>query len=195
VGTYVYVKNKKTKPHELGHWSEKKKLEAVTLYIALGNLRQVSTDLNVPYETVCKWKSSDWWKEYTEQIQSDDTQKLDTKLSKALDKALDAVMDRIENGEFIYDQKTGKLKRAPAKLRDANAAFNSLLDKRQLIRKLPTKITEASDTAAKLANLAEQFAKFATGKAVNEPTEKLVNEFIEEDTVVQGEDGKYYVKE
>jgi len=60
---------------------------------------------------------------------------------------------------------------------------------------LPTKITEASDTKAQLANLAQQFAQFVTGKIKDEPVEKLVNEFIDEETVEQDEHGKYIVKE
>ena len=60
-------------------------------------------------------------------------------------------MDRLENGDHIYDQKTGRIRRAPVKLRELNATFNTLLDKRQLLRNKPTKIVEQQNTATQLA--------------------------------------------
>lgn len=126
-----------------------------------------------------------------QKIQSEEDQKLDAKTSKIIDRALENILDRIENGEDIYDQKTGKIKKMPAKLRDLNTAFNSLLDKRQLLRNKPTKIVEQQSTAIQLQNLAEQFAKFVEKKH-DEPVDR---HYIEGDTVVQNEDGTYEVKD
>ena len=95
----------------------------------------------------------------------------------------------------MYDPKTGKVKQLPAKLRDLNSAFNSLMDKRQLIRRQPTKIIEQSNTAAQLQNLADQFAAFVTGKEKKDKFDDLIDQVIEGDTVEEGEDGVYYVKE
>ena len=50
-------------------------------------------------------------------------QELDAKTSKIVDKALDQIMDRLENGDHIYDQKTGRIRRAPVKLRELNATL------------------------------------------------------------------------
>ena len=194
-GGYVYVKAKKTKPHEGGHWSEKKKLEACTLWCAGMGLTQLAIEINVPLATIKLWRASKWWEELSRDIRSDESQKMDAQLTKILDKSLTEIMDRLEQGEYVYDQKTGKIKRAPVKLRDATVAFNSLMDKRQLIRKEPTKITEQSNTATQLANLAKQFEQFVTGKPKEEKLVEVVNEFIEGDTVVQDEDGTYVVKE
>lgn len=190
MGKFVYVRENKTKPNQPGWWSDKKRLEAVTTWLALGNLRMVAAQINVPHDTLRRWRYEDWWKETEQAIRSEEAQQLDGKLSKALDKALDAVMDRIEQGEYIYDQKTGKVKRMPVKLRDVNHAFNSLIDKRQLIRNLPTTIKgESADTNAKLQQLANQFAAFTNQKV----KEKVVNEYIEGETVVQQDDGTYEV--
>lgn len=178
-----------------GWWSEKKKLEALGIYMATGSLTMAANQSNVPFETVKSWARSDWWKDKVKEIQNEEYDKLDSKLSKALDKALDQVMDRIENGEYMYDPKTGKTKLMPAKLRDLNTAFNSLMDKRQLIRKQPTKIIEQSNTAAQLQNLADQFAAFVTGKEKKDKFNDLIDQVIEGDTVEEGEDGVYYVKE
>lgn len=179
-----------------GVWSDKIKLEAITLYMAIGSITMVATQLNIPAETARSWQKQQWWKDKIKQIQSEDYEKLDAKLTKALDKALDQVMDRIDKGEYIYDPKTGKVKQMPAKLRDLNTAFNSLMDKRQLIRKQPTKIVEQTTTAAQLQNLADQFAHFVTGKVKQEKFDELVDKCIDGETVEQDpETGVYHVKE
>lgn len=178
-----------------GHWSEKKRLEVLTLYVATGSLTLAAQQANVPYETAKSWSNKDWWKEKVKEIQNEEYDKMDAKLSKVLDSALEKVMDRIENGEYIYDPKTGKTKLMPAKLRDLNVAFNSLMDKRQLIRKQPTKIVEQSSTAAQLQNLADQFAQFVTGKVKKDTFNDLVDKVIEGETVEQNEDGTWEIKD
>ena len=191
-GKMVYVKaTPKTSHLQTGHWSEKKKYECVCLWASGMSLKEVSLQTNTPYATVRQWRTCKWWEDIHKDIKSEDSQKLDAKLTKILDKTLESIMDRLENGEFVYDQKSGKLKRTPIKLRDATTAMNSVLDKRQLIRKEPTKIVESSSTAIQLQNLAAQFAAF-----VNKPKEeKLVDQYIDEVTVTQDEDGTYSLKE
>lgn len=185
----MYVKNNKTKAGQLGHWKEAKKIEAVTTYLSIGNLAETGRLLEIPYKTLEGWRYSDWWKELTAKIQAEGDQELDAKTSKIVDKALDQIMDRLENGDHIYDQKTGRIRRAPVKLRELNATFNTLLDKRQLLRNKPTKIVEQQNTATQLQNLANEFAKFVQ-KTV---TQKPEMPFIEGDTVIQQEDGSYAV--
>ena len=182
---YKYKKLKKTKAHQPGWWPEKIKMEAVTLWCSTGSPTTVSETLGIPLCTIETWKTLDWWKNAVEVLRNQDNEKLDSKLTKALDKALDKVLDLIDNGEFIYDQKTGKVKRMPAKLRDVNHAFNSLVDKRQLIRKLPTKIVESSQTEQKLKQLAVQFAEF-----VNQNKNKKEPEAL---TLEQDDEGTYAV--
>lgn len=191
MGKFVYIKNNKTKAHQLGHWKEAKRIEVVTLFLSIGSMTEVAKLTGVPYPTIEGWRRQDWWKELVEKMQAEDDQKLDAKTTKLIDKALEQLMDRIENGEHIYDQKTGKIKRMPAKLRDLNTAFNTILDKRQLLRRQPTKIVEQHSTAAQLQNLAESFAKFVQKKTEELPDRHL----IEGDTVVQNEDGTYELKE
>ena len=190
-GKLVYVKMNKTKAGQLGHWKEAKRIEAVTVYLSTGSLAETGRLLGIPYKTLEGWKSQDWWKELVAKIQSEQDQQLDAKTSKIIDKALEGLLDRIENGEYIYDQKTGKTKQMPAKLRDLNFAFNTLLDKRQLLRNKPTKIVEQHSTAVQLQNLADSFAKFVNKTVTELPTEH----YIEGDTVVQNDDGIYELKE
>lgn len=191
IGHYVYVKSNKTKAGEAGHWKEAKRIEAVTTYLSTGNLTETGRMTGVPLKTLEQWKKSDWWKEMEKQIRSNEDQQMDAKLTKIIDKTLEKLVDSIENGEHIYDQRTGQVKRMPAKMRDLNNAFNTILDKRQLIRKQPTKIIEQTTTATQLQNLAESFAKFVQ-KTVIEPPDM---HFIEGETVIQNEDGTYEVKD
>lgn len=191
MGHYVYVKTNKTKAGEPGHWKEAKRIEAVTTYLSTGNLTETGRLTGVPLKTMEQWKTSDWWKEMEKKIRSDEEQHLDAKLTKIIDKTLEKLVDSIENGEHIYDQRTGQIKRMPAKMRDLNNAFNTILDKRQLIRKQPTKIVEQQNTATQLQNLADQFAKFVNQKVIEpEPIH-----YIEGDTVIQQEDGSYAIHE
>jgi hypothetical protein len=193
-GKYVYVKAKpKNTVQQAGHWSEKKKNEALTLHVACGNMLQVARETGVPYRTIQEWAKSQWWKDRVKDIQNEEYDRLDSRLSKALDKALDSVMDRIESGETMYDPKTGKLRKVPAKLRDLNTAMSTLLDKRQLIRKQPTKIVEQTSTAAQLQNLAQQFASFVSGQKPKEDIKDIVDEFILGENVVQADDGSYHL--
>lgn len=189
MGRYVYIKNNKTKAGQLGHWKEAKKVEVVTTYLSTGNLAETGRLSGVPIKTLEQWKTSDWWKEMEKQIRSDEDQQLDAKLTKIIDKTLEKLVDSIENGEHVYDQRTGQIKRMPAKMRDLNNAFNTILDKRQLIRKQPTKIVEQTTTASQLQNLADQFAKFVQ-KTLPEPEPM---HYIEGSTVIQQEDGTYAI--
>ena len=111
------------------------------------------------------------------EIQSGENQKTDNKMSRVIEKTLDMLVSRIEEGDYQYDQKTGRLVKVPLKARDLERVVGGLFDKRQLIRKQPTNI-KASDLgqADRLAQLATQFAQLVGQKV--EP-EKLVNEYIE----------------
>lgn len=188
-GKMVYVKMNKTKAHQPGQWKEAKKIETVTVWLSTGSMAETSRLLGIPLKTVEGWKSQDWWKDLVKKIQAEEDQQLDAKTSKIIDKALEQLVDRLENGEHVYDQKTGKIKRMPAKLRDINTTFNNLLDKRQLLRNKPTKIVEQQSTATQLQNLADSFAKFVQKTVKELPTEH----YIEGDTVVQQEDGTYAI--
>lgn len=195
-GKYVYVKAPKRNDisqTDRGNWSEKKKNEALAFFVANGSITETSRAVQVPVSTLNKWKASDWWKDRIRDIQNEEYDKLDVKLSKALDKALDQVVNRIEHGDHIYDPRTGAIRQIPAKLRDVNNAFNSIMTNRQLIRKQPTKIVEQQSTAAQLSNLAAQFAAFVSGKPVEDNLKDVTLEFIEGETVEQDEDGTYRV--
>lgn len=193
-GKYVYVagpKKNDISQSDRAQWSDKKKNEALAYYVACGSLAETSRHCAVPYDTVKMWNRQDWWKDRIRDIQNEDYARLDAKLTKALDKALDQVIDRVEYGDEVYDSRTGGTIRVQAKLRDLNSAFSSLMDKRQIIRKQPTKIVEQQSTANQLQNLAEQFAAFVSGKVVKETIDQVA--YMDADNVQEDEDGVYRV--
>ena len=92
------------------------------------------------------------------------------------------LMSRIEEGDYQYDQKTGRLVKVPLKARDLERITSGLFDKRQLIRKQPTNIKQDDlSQAERLVNLANQFAVFS-GQA---PQPKELE--IEKDEYIEGE--------
>ena len=99
-------------------------------------------------------------------------------MSRIIDKTLEKLVERIEDGDYMYDQKTGRMVKVPLKARDLERITSGLFDKRQLIRKQPTNIkSDPSNQADRLLKLAEQFASFAAGKDKEEPKE-IVDEYI-----------------
>ena len=147
------------------NWPEKKKIEAVTTYLALGKIPYVAQVTGIPLDTLNYWKKLEWWKELIEQVRKDENQELDTKLGKIVNKSLDVVVDRLEHGEFSID-KFGKVHRVPVKLKDATKVSVDLLDKRSLLRKEPVQhVAEKQESInERLLSLAEQFAAIALGK-------------------------------
>lgn len=180
MGKHVYIREKKTLPHEPGHWDKKKQLEAVTTYLATGNYAETARLINVPLVTVKSWAyhESGWWDKLVSEIQSGEGQRTDNKMSKAIDKALETLMVRLEEGDYQYDQKTGRLVKIPLKARDLERITSGLFDKRQLIRKQPTNIKQEDiNHTDRLLKLAEQFAAFTTKKIEEK---EIVDEYIME---------------
>lgn len=185
-GRMVYVRSVgKTSAQRGGHWHEKVKLQAVEMILAGKTSRETSMMLKVPFQTVCRWRSQDWFKDLQREIQEDDGNALDSKLTKILHNSLEAVQDRLDNGDHIRDEKTGKVVRVPVKIRDATNAFNILMDKRQLIRKMPTKIADNSTVNQQLQVLATEFKKFLGHKEQS----PALNNIVEGEHVFINEDG------
>lgn len=142
-------------------WTDAKKVEVVTTYLALGKAPMVEAVTGVPRGTIRQWKLLPWWDELVKQIQSEEDQELDAKLTKLINKSIDGINDRLENGEFVLDSRTGKIKRVPVKLRDVQRVASDFIDKRFVVRDKPRAQAQAEVEADRLIKLAEQFAQFA----------------------------------
>lgn len=138
--------------------------------MATGSQAHTSAITKVPEETIRVWRKQDWWIDQMREMQQDNTLELGNRLTKVMDKALDAVVDRIENGEYMYDPRTGEIRRVPAKMRDLQKVAADSIDRRLLLTKANKDKQEAKQqiTADHLVMLAQEFAKFATGTLPDE---------------------------
>ena len=139
-----------------------KRIEVVSQYLVLGNMKMVAAITGVRYDLIRTWKGQPWWKELEAEIRSTQNIEMDTKLTKIVDKSLDAVLDRVENGDYIYDQKSGEIRRKPAALRDVHRVSVDMLSKRELIRggADARKETTQISVQEQLKMLAQEFAKW-----------------------------------
>ena len=162
----ITLKNLKKTHDRNKHWPIEKKIEAVSQWLVLGNLRMVAASIGVSYELIRQWKIQPWWNELVDEIRTTEQLELDTKLSKIAHRSLDVVVDRLENGDFIYDQKTGEIKRKPVNMKDAAKVSTDVLTKRELLRGNATSRAETTQVSIQeqLALLAQEFAKMQIAK-------------------------------
>lgn len=149
-------------------WGDSQKIEAVKLYMITGNLTATAAALDIPRDTLRKWKYSSWWGEVEKELKQQNSIVLSNKLKSIVDKALDITMDRLENGDFVYDQKKGELIRKPVVMRDAAQVANTLLEKRMRIEDKPVVEEQQQKINDRLLALAEAFKNMANKTRVVE---------------------------
>lgn len=144
-------------------WSDQQKLEAVTSWLALGNLAMVSRILSIPEITLRVWKTSEWWNKAVEEIRLSENVQLSARMKKLVEASHTIVAQRLETGDPILNQKTGEIIYKPVNLRDAHRVAVDLIDRQKEVDKL-TRDTSPSEERDddKLAKLAERFAEMAT---------------------------------
>lgn len=162
-------------------WSDKQKLETVQTYLMLGNAAMTARVLKIPEDTVYRWRKSAWWKEIEGELRVQDELQLSARLKKIVVSSLDAVEERLEHGDYVYDQKTGQMRRKPVSMKDAHKVSMDLIDKQSLInnRNMPSASEEQMND--KLAKMMLQFANFAKGQLDKNNTIDIQDVEIKED--------------
>lgn len=169
-------------------WTDQTKVMVVTQYLALGKAPLVEALTGVPRQTIRLWKTQPWWGELVAEIQSEDSQERDIKLDKIVNKSLDLINDRLDNGDTLYNSKTGEILRIPVKLRDISRVTVDMIQKQQEIRDKPYIRASEEQNADRLLKLAKQFALFA--QAFNKKDEKdIEGETIEDAVHEEREEG------
>ena len=148
-------------------WTQNQNLEAVSTYLMLGNMAETAIVTGIPHQTLKVWKTSDWFKDYSLQLQSEDIQKMDGKLKRIVDKALKAVEDRLDLGDAQFDQKTGLITRVPVKAHVALKITSELMTKQEKLHNNPIKEEVEKTIDDRLAKLSEEVARFASMKTIN----------------------------
>jgi len=153
--------------YKKSQWTHNQKLQAVSTYLMLGNLSETAIVTGIPLPTLKLWKTSDWFKEFALQLQTEDVQQMDSNLKRVVDKALKAVEDRLDLGDAQYDQKTGEITRVPIKAHVALKITTELLTKQEKLREVPIKEELEKTIDDRLLRLSEEFARFASMKTIN----------------------------
>lgn len=141
--------------------SWEKRMEVVSRYMLLGNMRVVSEQTNIPYNTLVEWKKSEWWPELVDQLRRQKKGKTNESITKLIEQSMDVMQDRLENGDFILNNKTGEIVRKPVGIKEATTIATQLLQRQAVIEQMEQKLTSDKDTVADtLTLLAKEFQKW-----------------------------------
>jgi hypothetical protein len=153
-------------------YTDAQKIEAVTTFLMLGSLKMVSTMLKININTLKVWKKSEWWRDVEADLRTQEDLQLSKRMQGIINRTLDVVEDRLENGDFIYDQKTGELRRKPVLLKDAHKVGMDIADRRDVLinRHISNESVSTDKVEDTLKKLADEFAKIAN-KITSGPVE------------------------
>lgn len=148
------------------HWSDSQKIECVSLYLTLGNLALTAATLKIPEPTVRKWRATEWWSRVENELKLQDSIQLSASAKRIVDKSFEAIADRLEHGDWIYDQKTGQMRRKPVQMRDAVHAAKVMMDQKLALDKVEIREQSTERIEDKLNKLMERFADMSAPKKI-----------------------------
>lgn len=160
------------------HWSDSQKIEAVQLAMTLGSLPLVSKTLKIPDETLRRWRLTQWWKDIEKDLKYQTNLQFSASAKAVIDKSMAVIADRLENGDWIYDQKAGQMVRKPVAMKDALSVADKMMDKKLLLDKMDVKEESSEGVEDKLQKLMDRFTALATGIKHQPPVEDV--KFTEE---------------
>lgn len=176
--------NRVTDAHLVGKkYSSEKRIEVVTKFLVLGNMRLVAELTGVSYGLIRLWKTQEWWADLEAEIRCARDMKVDNKLSRIVDLSLEMVADRLENGDVFLDRKTGEVGRKPIALGTAHRiAQDSLTQQIALSKKTVHENTaqQAQSVADQIKLLANEFAKFNTNRTISVQAKDITDAVYDE---------------
>ena len=165
------------------NWSDGQKLEAVQTYLMLGSVRTTAAVLNIPEITVKVWRTKSWWKDLEAELKLQDKLQLGTRLKKIAERSLEVVEDRLQNGNYIFDQKTGELVRVPVNLKDAHKVGVDSMNQREILERGQADNLNEGQIDNKLAELATKFAAMVNKKIDDKRTVEMADVVEDNDAV------------
>lgn len=172
---YQKTKITKRKANEkFARYSDAQKLEAAKLWLLVGNNTVTAATLGINLETLMYWKTQRWWKELIEDLRHESSIKLSNRLKSIAEKSFALVEDRIDNGDFIYDQKSGKMVRKPMLGKDAARIASDFVDKAIRLEEKPRE--EEAAVVGRLEDLAKRFEELAAKKQPIQVTDVITIE-------------------
>lgn len=146
---------------EKNQWTYETKLLVADILQQTQNFRTAAELTDVHINTIKLWTESDWWPEIVEKTKRIARAELNSRLTKIVDLALSRIEDRLENGDYVLNNKTGEIIRKPVSLKDANQVAKDILGQQIDIQKMEREeIKIDSSVSDILKNLATEFAKF-----------------------------------
>lgn len=142
-----------------------------------GSVKMVSELTKIPQDTIYIWKRTDWWNNLVNEIRKEERLTLSTKLKNVMEASWAVVADRLENGDWIYDQKTGELRRKPVSVRDAGKIAIDAANLRTKMDIQENHTIANEQIEEKLAKLAKAFTNLSKGITNNQSVEDV--EFLE----------------
>ena len=162
---------------ENGNWTWDSKVAFVQRMLVHGNIRKASEELGIPLVTFHSWKNSEWFPQLVSEVKLQQKLETSNKLNQVVDRALEIVMDRMENGDYVLNNKTGEIVRKPVQLKDASKVAHEILGKKLILDKQQTDENIQTDTVSDtLKKLASEFAKF--NKNISKQNAQTI-EFVE----------------
>lgn len=141
--------------------SWEKRMEVVSRYMLLGNIRVVSEQTGVQYSTIVDWKKQDWWADMVDQIRRQKKTKTSDSITKIVESSLDILHDRLENGDWILNNKTGEIVRKPVGAKEAIVIANQLMQRQIQLEDLIERSSKTEDNVQDTLNaLATEFIKW-----------------------------------
>ena len=142
-------------------WSDDQKTEVVKAYIILGSLELAAAAARIPFETCRNWKTTGWWAALVDEYRETEKLVLSTRLKGIVEKSLTIVEDRLENGDFIWDQKAQTLIRKPVLMKDAAKVGVDFMGHQYKLVSTEQRQMEEEGVKEKLEKLARSFEEFA----------------------------------
>ncbi len=145
-----------------GRYTWEQKADAAQRWNQTGNMRLVSEMTGVPYDTLMDWKKSTWWSSILDELKIAKKAKQGSKIEELVGSSLELLKDRIENGDWILNNKTGEMVRKPISLRDMGNVVNALMTRQLQMEELAERMEHKKETVQEtLSMLAKEFAKMS----------------------------------
>lgn len=140
---------------------KEKRYEVAKALIATGNQRIAAEMTGISYDMIGHWKKQPWWPELYEEVKREHREVVQSKIGQLAVASLEIIEDRLQNGEYVLNNKTGEIIKKPVSIRDANQVMNNLLTQHTKLEELNHKETVVNETVSDVLNqLAKEFAKF-----------------------------------
>jgi hypothetical protein len=180
--------------HQVGSaHSEKTKMKVVATYVATGSNSITAQMCKIPLKTLEHWKTQKWFNDQVQELKNSRNTQMSGDLKKVFDKAVAQLEERVDNGDFVWDQKTGKVIRVPVGSRNLNQIAKDSLDRQVLLDKVTTAPKEEHlDINQRLTELLQEFKRIGRSGAyqregdiidvetTDEPAPELIPEIPEQ---------------